>query len=255
MIKRREELKILLLQIREDEETMLEEFYEFVQFSGLHEEQIDKLNTYKTCNFEPEVIHKYDALFVGGSSDASVLNPEEFKFVHNCKRLIRYCYEHNVPVFASCFGFQIAVEELGGKVILDKPNMEMGIIQVQLTDAAKEDPLLFDYPRYIWTVSGHKERATTIPQDAQLLGFSHQCPYHIVRFGNKPFYGFQFHPEVDRKDLISRISRYRDRYLENAQALQAIIDAAIHETPHANQLLELFIDRIVMADNQLRKAI
>ncbi|MDM7327317.1 MAG: hypothetical protein P3X23_009425 [Thermosynechococcus sp. Uc] len=28
----------------------------------------------------------------------------------------------------------------------------------------------------------------------------------------KPFYGFQFHPEVDDRDLIARITPYCDRY-------------------------------------------
>jgi GMP synthase (glutamine-hydrolysing) len=245
-MKKREELKILLLQIREDEETMLEEFYEFVQFSELHEEQIVKLNTYKTAEFPPSTIDDYDALFVGGSSDASVLNEEEFTFVKHCKKLIRYCFDKNIPVLASCFGFQIAIEELGGKVIVDKKGMEMGIYQIQLTKEAKDDPLLHDYPDYFWAVSGHKERADKIPSNCIHLASSHLCPYHIVKFKNKPIYGFQFHPEVDRKDLITRITRYQERYLDDSESLQKIIDSASHETTHSNAMVRDFIDRIVM---------
>jgi len=245
-MKSRQDLKILLLQIREDEETMLEEFYEFVQFSQLHEDQFVKLNTYETAEFEPEVIDDYDALFIGGSSDASVRNVEEFHFVKDCKRLVRYCYDKHIPVLASCFGFQIAIEELGGKVILDKDNMEMGIYQIELTDNATEDPLLHDYPHYFWAVSGHKERAAFIPEDCIHLASSHACPYHIVRFKDKPIYAFQFHPEVDRKDLLTRITRYQDRYLDDAATLQKIKDAAIHETPDSNALIKNFIDRVVL---------
>jgi GMP synthase (glutamine-hydrolysing) len=244
---KRDKLKILLLQIREDEETMLEEFYEFVQFSQLKEDQIVKLNTYQTTVFEPQIINDYDALFIGGSSDASVLNEEEFTFVTHCKRLIRYCYDKNIPVLASCFGFQIAIEELGGKVVHDKDNMEMGIYQIQLTEDAKKDPLMHDYPEYFWAVSGHKERAATIPHNCIHLASSHLCPYHIITFKDKPIYGFQFHPEVDRKDLVTRITRYRERYLDDAQSLQKIIDSSVHETPFSNKLVSDFIDRVILA--------
>ncbi|WP_133130070.1 type 1 glutamine amidotransferase [Legionella yabuuchiae] len=245
-MKERHQLKVLLLQIREDEETMLEEFYEFVQFSELHEEQFTKLNTFKMVHFPPSIIDDYDVLFVGGSSDASVLNVEDFLFVPHCKQLIRYCFDKNIPVLASYFGFQIAMEELGGKVILDKENMEMGVYSIQLYPDAKDDPLLYDYPEHFWAVSGHKERASSIPSSCIHLASSEQCPYHIVKFIDKPIYCFQFHPEVDKKDLITRITRYQMRYLEGNESLQQIIDTAIHNTPYSNKLVKDFIDRVVM---------
>lgn len=248
-MKQRNQLKILLLQIREDEETMLEEFYEFVQFSELHEDQFTKLNTFKTINFPPSIIDDYDALFVGGSSDASVLNVEDYLFVPHCKNLIRYCFDKNIPVLASCFGFQIAMEELGGKVILDKENMEMGIYPINLHPEAKDDPLLYDYPDSFCAVSGHKERANKIPSDCILLASSELCPYHIVKFINKPIYCFQFHPEVDKKDLLTRITRYQMRYLDSSEKLQQIIDESTHETPYSNKIVKDFIDRVVMPHN------
>lgn len=247
MKKQRDQLKVLLLQIREDEQTMLEEFYEFVQFSKLREEQIDKLNVFNHRTFEPEIIHGYDALFIGGSSDATVRDLETYDFIHSCKVLTRYCYETETPVLASCFGFQIAVEEFNGKVILDKPHMEMGLYQIKLNSNAQDDPLLYDYPERFWAVSGHKERASVLPEHAVLLGSSELCPYHIFTFENKPFYAFQFHPEVDTKDLITRISRYQDRYLDQDGHLQHIIDNAIHDTDESNALIEKFIDRVVLS--------
>lgn len=239
-------LKVLLLQIRRDEQTQLEEFYEFVQFSGLVEQQFTSLNAYKNADFAPEIMKNYDVLFVGGSSDASVLQSDLYPFVPSCKRLIRYCYENNIPVFASCFGFQLAVEELGGQVILDKEKMEMGIYSIQLTEWAQSDPLLFDYPNDFFAVSGHKERAKTIPDNSVHLAGSELCPYHIIKFIDKPFYCFQFHPEVDRNDLVTRITRYQTRYLSNSDALQAIVESATEDTHHATRLVKDFVDRIIL---------
>jgi GMP synthase (glutamine-hydrolysing) len=248
MVKQCSQLKILLLQIRDDEITCLEELNEFVRFSGLERHQFTALNTFATPQFDPPTcMEGYDALFVGGSSDASVTQPERYPFVEDSKRLVLHCLKEDIPVFASCFGFQVAVEALGGRVVLDQENMEMGTYRLTLTEAATTDRLFHDVPREFWAVSGHKERAVSLPQEAILLAFSERCPYHAFKIANKPFYGFQFHPEVDPADLTSRITRYQARYLDSAdrltESLQDLQDTAI-----ANQLIKKFVDRILLAE-------
>ncbi|HEY9616639.1 MAG TPA: type 1 glutamine amidotransferase, partial [Microcoleaceae cyanobacterium] len=197
MATHRSQLRILLMQIRDDEATRLEEFDEFVRYSDLTPEQFTVLDVFKTPDFAPEYIHGYDALFVGGSSDASVIQPEIYGFVESAKQLLAYCLQQRIPVFASCFGFQAAVEALGGKVILDKANMEMGTYPLWLTEAAATDLLFHDVPNGFWAVSGHKERAVSLPEGAILLAYSDRCPYHAFKMADQPFYGFQFHPELD----------------------------------------------------------
>jgi len=86
-------LKILYIQIREDEETALEEFLSFVKYSTLQQENFTTLNVFKTPKFEAsEVLKNHDALFVGGSSDATVLSKEKkFKLTKNRSRKIQFC--------------------------------------------------------------------------------------------------------------------------------------------------------------------
>ena len=248
-MKSRKQLKFLLLQIRDDQETMLEEYLEFIEFGDLHESQLDVLNTFRTARFKPDYVDQYDGLFVGGSSDATVLDTHSYPFVNNCKKMLRYCYNKNIPVFASCFGFQLAVEEFGGTIILDEKNKEAGIYSITLTNAAKQDKLLHDIPTVFKAAIGHKERAMTLPDDIELLAFSEKCPYHLFKLNNKDFYAFQFHPEVSGKDLIARMTRYRERYLENEAELQKVIDSAQQDTSISNSLIAKFIDRIVLAKN------
>lgn len=245
MSKTREELKILLIQIRDDVETREEELNEFVRFSGLNKDQFSVLDVFKTPSFEPNIVDDHDAVFVGGSSDASVLKPEKFSFVESANELFRYCVEIGIPVLASCFGFQGVVEALGGKVILDAENMEMGTYIMTLNEEGKNDPLFKDMPETFWAVSGHKERAGTLPDNAINMASSEKCPYHIIKIKEKPFYAFQFHPEVDRSDLITRITRYKDRYLDDDGALQKIIDEC-KDTPEANEIIRKFVDRIIL---------
>lgn len=243
--KKRSNLKILLMQIRDDKVTQQEELDEFIRYGKLNKDQIDVLDVFKTPNFDVSVINGYDALFVGGSSDASVMLPDKYIFVDNCKKLINYCFDNNIATFASCFGFQLAVEALGSEVYLDKEKMEMGTYQISLTEQASSDILFCDIPDGFMAVSGHKEHAKNLPKGAILLAYSELCPYHAITFKDKPFYAFQFHPEVDRRDLINRITRYRDRYLDKNNALQNIIDNS-KETTEANSLISKFIDKVML---------
>ncbi|MDX2231952.1 MAG: type 1 glutamine amidotransferase [Leptolyngbyaceae cyanobacterium bins.349] len=246
MPKQRSQLKILLMQIRDDETTRLEELDEFVRYGRLAPHQIEVLDVFKVPQFEAACLDGYDALFVGGSSDASVTQPDKYPFVASAKQLIQHCLAQNLPVFASCFGFQVAVEALGGEVIVDKDNMEMGTYPLWLTQAAAEDALFHDVPDGFWAVSGHKERALTMPEDAILLAFSDRCPYHAFKIQGKPFYGFQFHPEVNAADLAVRITRYQSRYLDGGSHELATILESLQDTPISNQLIEKFIDRILL---------
>ena len=246
MTKHRSQLKLLLLQIRDDAETCQEELDEFVRYSRLDAQQFAVLNVFATPEFDATCMDGYDALLVGGSSDASVTQLEQYPFVNSAKRLLVHCLKQSIPVFASCFGFQAAIAALGGQIIVDIAQMEMGTYPLQLTEAASVDALFHDVPDGFWAVSGHKERAVSLPEGAILLASSERCPYHAFRMAGKPFYAFQFHPEIDPADLKVRITRYQKRYLDSDEALTAILQG-LQETPIANQLLEKFVDRILLA--------
>lgn len=242
----RSKLRILYLQIREDGATRTEELQEFLWYGGLEQHQLTVLNVFDTPYFCAQTVSGYDALFIGGSSDASVLQPLLYPFVPDAKALLAYCVQDSIPVFASCFGFQLAVEALGGKVIADPGQMEMGVYPIQLSPAAQDDLLLHDVPNGFLAISGHKERALTLPEQTICLASSERCPYHALKVVDKPFYGFQFHPELNPQDLATRIRRYQSRYLNDDAHLQQVL-ASLQETPDANQLIAKFVDRILLS--------
>ncbi len=242
-----DQLRILLLQIREDTVTRVEELAEFVRYSGLAAHQFTVLDVFKTPEFDPQCVDGYDALFVGGSSDATVTQPDRYPFVEPTKQVLLYCLQQAIPVFASCFGFQAAIAALGGQVIVDKPNMEMGTFPMRLTEAAKTDLLFHDVPDGFWAVCGHKERAVAMPEGAILLAFSELCPFHAFKMVDKPFYGFQFHPEVDPQDLATRITRYQTRYLDGDGHLATVLQN-LQDTAIANQLIRKFVERVLLLE-------
>ena len=183
---RKSELRILLLQIRANEQVRKEEHASFAAYSGLDVDQFQVLNVFDTQHFEGSVLDGYDGLFIGGASEASVMEPERYLFVKSCIQLIQYCLANDVPVFASCFGFQLAVLALDGRIVRDQSDYEMGTPAISLTPASREDALFKDVPDGFRAVSVHKERTPKLPAGCVLLAETEACP-HAFRVEGRQF--------------------------------------------------------------------
>lgn len=234
------ELKVLLLQIRDTQQVRDEEFQSFVSFSGLQASQFDVLNVFDTPQFDATLVHQYDAVFVGGASEASVLEPENYPFVPYCVALLRYCNEIAKPVFASCFGFQLATLALDGEIVRDSGEFEMGTLPISLTESAKDDVVFKSVPDPFIAVSVHRERAPHLPVSCELLAYTDKCP-HAFKVKDKPFWAFQFHPEVDKATLVERLTIYQSAYTDSPEQLQQVIDSAL-DTPESNALVRSFVE-------------
>ena len=66
--KTRDQLKILLLQIRDDHKVRKEEHESFAKYSEIELNQIDILNVFDEPSFSTDALNGYDALYVGGAS-------------------------------------------------------------------------------------------------------------------------------------------------------------------------------------------
>ncbi|MCP4001863.1 MAG: type 1 glutamine amidotransferase [Gammaproteobacteria bacterium] len=245
MSEKKHKLKILLLQIRNQTQVRQEELASFIAYSGLQAHQFDVLNVFDTPEFNSNIIEGYDALFVGGASEASVLEPDTYNFVNPSIRLLQHCINNTFPVFASCFGFQLAILALGGTIIRDLADFEMGTPPILLTDEAASDTLFHDVADKFPAVSVHKERAIELPKQCQLLAYTEAC-IHAFKVINKPFWGFQFHPEVNRATLIERLTIFKNHYTDGDDHLEKVLQAAL-ETPESNRLVKKFIDRVLLA--------
>ena len=231
--------KYLLLQIRHDPEVCIEEYQSFLRHSGLRAEQLDVFNIYQHTEFGMEILTGYSALLVGGASEANVLKPEKYPFVTPAIALLSQCARTGFPVFASCYGFQLAVLALGAEVIDSARCHEAGTVALDLTKAATTDPIFAGAPNPLMAVSVHRQSTETLPNQCELLASTAAC-IHAFRVKGKPFWAFQFHPEVDLQILIDRLTRYQQRYTSGAGMLHEVLDKAV-DTPEANALLQKFI--------------
>lgn len=246
MPKQRSELKLLLLQIRDGAQVRYEEHQSFASYCRVEPEQIEILNLFDRPDFTPDVADGYDALLVGGASEANVLEPVKYPFVHDAQRLILHAMNRDQPVFASCFGFQLAVLALGGEILHRDQDFEMGTLPISLTPAAADDPLFRDCPNPFMAVSVHRQYAQELPEQCELLALTEQC-IHAFKVRDRRFWAFQFHPEVDKRILVERLTYYKTHYTDGDDHLDKVLAAAV-ETPESNGLMTAFVDRVLLAE-------
>ena len=102
--------------------------------------------------------------------------------------------ELGVPVLGICYGLQLLVQRLGGK-IESADDREYGRASLKIE---RDDPLFEGLPRdsnqVVWM--SHGDRVLSLPDDMVVIASSGGSPFAAVRSEVKPFWGVQFHPEV-----------------------------------------------------------
>ena len=150
-------------------------------------------------------------VLMGGSGDYSSLDP--FPWIDRMTDYVRtVLLPSGTPTFASCFGLQITTLALGGQMMRDPANREVGSIEIHVTPAAVDDPLFAPVPTTFVGQAGHTDRAVATPPGATLLASSDRCPVNAFRVAGKPYWAMQFHPELDPDSLAKRYMAYMEKY-------------------------------------------
>jgi len=108
------------------------------------------------------------------------------------KRAIRAAVQADHPVWGVCLGAQLLASALGAAVY-PGPEAEVGLLEVELTAAAANDPVFGDAPARFPTLQWHGD-TFDLPEGATLLASS--PAYRNQAFSYRNAYGLQFHLEV-----------------------------------------------------------
>jgi len=113
------------------------------------------------------------------AADAPKTNPEVFRL--------------GVPTLGICYGMQLLMQELGGKV---EPAgaREFGRAELERSDST--DSLLAGVPARSNVWMSHGDRVTALGRGFETIATSVNCPFAAVRSADGKIYGLQFHPEV-----------------------------------------------------------
>ena len=149
----------------------------------------------------------YAGVLVTGSVK-SILAPEAW--MDGLAAFLRGAAGQGVPVLCVCFGCQALAHARGGRVVQSPAGWEIGAVEVNLTNAARLDPLFEGLPSPLPVLATHEDRVETLPPGAVLLAGNDSAPIQAFRAGER-LWGVQFHPEATPAILRELILLRRDR--------------------------------------------
>ena len=123
----------------------------------------------------------------------SVNDETEQPWLVDEKRLIADAVRGGIPYWGVCLGVQLLAASLGARVYAGA-EPEVGLLPVQLTAAARVDPVFSGLPDELLTLQWHGD-TFDLPPGAVLLAGSPLFPHQAFRVGSSA-YGVQFHIEV-----------------------------------------------------------
>ncbi|MEM9499029.1 MAG: type 1 glutamine amidotransferase [Pseudomonadota bacterium] len=150
----------------------------------------------------------YDALWVmGGPMDT--WQEDEHPWLREEKAFIRDAVaERGVPFLGLCLGHQLLADALGGTVAPSK-TPEIGIMDVQLTEAGASGVLFDGLPERFKCLQWHSAEVTALPEGSIVLATSPECAVQAMKWGTRA-YSMQFHIEIepDTVQVWSEIEEY-----------------------------------------------
>jgi GMP synthase (glutamine-hydrolysing) len=151
-------------------------------------------------------------------------------FEHDAPDLDPGVLELGVPILGICYGLQLIVHKLGGRVE-PADDREYGRAHLKIE---QEDRLFAGLDReadhVVWM--SHGDNVVALPAGFDVVGGSQNCPFGAIRNEDARIWGIQFHPEVVHTE-------------PGAQILENFVGGICDSAP--NWTMDAFIDDSVRA--------
>ena len=115
-------------------------------------------------------------------------------YAPNAPILPDYILQSGLPVLGICYGMQLLTQHFGG-VVAAGTEREYGAAVVSIE---VDNPLFPISQQKVWM--SHGDRIEQLPPDFEVLGASANSPFAFMRHTSRPYYGVQFHPEVNHTE-------------------------------------------------------
>jgi len=236
-------VRYLLLQIRNPDDPMrAQEVKCFARALSADESQF---TTFDLLAGTPShtVYKQCDVVLLGGSGHYSAAG--EGAWLDTALEGLRNLHALAKPTFASCWGFQAFARAMGGEAVHDLSRAEIGTKEIRLTNAGRADPLFGKLDDIFEGQMGHEDCVDRLPPGATLLASTDLVENQAYRFDGKPIYCTQFHPELNRRDLLDRVRAYPSYIERVAHMTMAQFEANCHDTPATEALLPRFVQMVL----------
>ncbi|OAE23378.1 hypothetical protein AXG93_1660s1370 [Marchantia polymorpha subsp. ruderalis] len=180
-----------------------------------------------------EDLGKYDGFVVTGSRHDA--HGDDEWIVKLCA-LLQTLHERRTKMLGVCFGHQVLSRALGGRTGKAEVGWEVGVRNVQLTDAMFAKPYAAGAPPVIRIYESHRDQVKEIPPGGELLGFSERTGIEMYAVGDN-ILAIQGHPEFS-EDVVRDIvdTRSSSGVLNDAETKTA--RDTLKEGPHDREILQ-----------------
>jgi len=236
----------LLLSSRADAVAAEDEYVGFQKASGLAAGELHRVRL-EAAALPVLDLDQYAGIFLGGGPFNSSDPPEEKSEVQHrveadLRLLLDEVVERDFPFLGACYGVGTLGVHQGG--VVDRTYAEpIGRVPITLTEAGLADPLLAGLPSRFDAFVGHKEACTVLPPTAVLLAESPRCPVQMFRV-KQNVYATQFHPELDRAGIITRVHVYQHAGYFPPHEMDELIERLTQAVvTHPSRVLANFVAR------------
>lgn len=156
---------------------------------------------------------KNDAVILTGSH--SMVTHEE-SWSLEVEKWLPKLIEDEVPLLAICYGHQLLAKSLGGVSGYHENGMEIGSVDINLEEDAKDDEIFSKLQNSFKAHTIHSQTVIKLPKNATRLAFNNHDKNHAFRVGNCAW-GVQFHPEFDENIMnlyIKEVAKKKDLDVE-----------------------------------------
>lgn len=237
----------LILQIRPEDQAADDEYQAFLRAGDLSPNDTVRVQLDRQSIPEDIDVRNNSGIILGGGpacvSDAPNKKPSyQTRFERELLELMKQVEARDTPFIGACYGIGLLAAYLGTTVDKSAYSEAVGAVEVNITEAGREDPLLNGIPDSFHAFTGHKEAVQSLPPETTLLVDGKKCPNQMIRY-QQNIYGLQFHPELDPAGLELRIRTYRDLgYFKPEDADQLIEDGYAAAVKYPQTIFKNFVN-------------
>ena len=162
---------------------------------------LDKLQANYICRkyFEMDISNniQFDKAILSGRQK----NSKEINIINS--KIIKYCFEYDMPILGICYGAEIMALTLGGAIC----RMDSGIHGTISVIISRPNLLTHD-KESVSVYESHKYCVSRLPQEFDSLASSNYCKHEFFSHRKKKIFGTQFHPEKSGNDGFTLLSNF-----------------------------------------------
>ncbi len=181
-------------------------------------------------------LDRYTHVLLTGS-EALFAQPETWFDVE--ADIVRDAVGRDLAVLGSCFGHQILAWALSGpETVRRAPIPEVGWVAINIV---KPDSLIADLPNPWHTFAAHLDEVVAPPAPWCVLAANDACAVQAMRYGDRPVWGIQPHPETSPEEAVFQMKAGMERHPEYAPQVRQAMESPVRDDRATPQLISAFL--------------